>query len=59
MAETGISFDNLMKIWSDKEKYISVAKRYLQDSEKAKDIFPTVSLPCSKGGNSCRTMQSK
>ena len=39
MDETGISFDNLMKIWSDKEKYISVAKRYLQDSEKAKDIF--------------------
>lgn len=39
MAASGISFENLIGIYNNRDKYVAVALRYLQDQEKAKDIF--------------------
>lgn len=39
MASTGLSNDVLIGLYADKEKYVSVAFSYLQDMEKAKDVF--------------------
>ena len=39
MGEKGLSDDILLGLYRERERYIAVAFRYLQDREKARDVF--------------------
>lgn len=39
MAESGLSSDILVGLYADRDRFIAVAFRYLQDMERAKDVF--------------------
>ena len=58
MASTGLSNDVLIGLYADKEKYVSVAFSYLQDMEKAKDVFP-MPLPMYTNGKGRLTGTSR